>query len=50
MPNGPCLTASGSLLADRGGLDKALARTESGQTYDDELWQASPRTWAAPGC
>ncbi len=28
-----------SLLADRGGLDKALARTESGQTYDDGLWQ-----------
>jgi alkylation response protein AidB-like acyl-CoA dehydrogenase len=27
-----------SLLADRGGLDKALARTESGQTYDDKLW------------
>jgi alkylation response protein AidB-like acyl-CoA dehydrogenase len=27
-----------SLLADRGGLDKALARTESGQTYDDGLW------------
>ena len=24
-----------SLLADRGGVDKALARTESGQTYDD---------------
>jgi alkylation response protein AidB-like acyl-CoA dehydrogenase len=30
----------GSLLADRGGVDKALARTESGQTYDDGLWQA----------
>jgi alkylation response protein AidB-like acyl-CoA dehydrogenase len=29
-----------SLLADRGGLDKALARTESAQTYDDKLWQA----------
>jgi alkylation response protein AidB-like acyl-CoA dehydrogenase len=29
-----------SLLADRGGLDKALARTESGQTYDDTLWGA----------
>jgi alkylation response protein AidB-like acyl-CoA dehydrogenase len=29
-----------SLLADRGGLDKALARTESGQTYDDALWQS----------
>jgi alkylation response protein AidB-like acyl-CoA dehydrogenase len=29
-----------SLLADRGGLDKALARTESGQTYDDGLWQS----------
>ncbi len=27
-----------SLLADQGGLDKALARTESGQTYDDGLW------------
>jgi alkylation response protein AidB-like acyl-CoA dehydrogenase len=27
-----------SLLADRGDLDKALARTESGQTYDDGLW------------
>ena len=32
--------ALASLLADRGGPDKALARTESGQTYDDELWQA----------
>jgi alkylation response protein AidB-like acyl-CoA dehydrogenase len=30
--------ALSSLLADRGGLDKALARTESGQTYDDGLW------------
>jgi alkylation response protein AidB-like acyl-CoA dehydrogenase len=32
-----------SLLADRGGVDKALARIESGsglQTYDDDLWQA----------
>jgi len=29
-----------SLLTDRGGLDKALARTESGQTYDDALWGA----------
>jgi len=29
-----------SLLADRGGLDKALARVESGQTYDDGLWQS----------
>ena len=29
-----------SLLADRGGLDKALARIESAQTYDDKLWQA----------
>ena len=29
-----------SLLADRGGLDKALARAESGQTYDDALWSA----------
>ncbi len=29
-----------SLLADQGGLDKALARTESAQTYDDKLWQA----------
>jgi alkylation response protein AidB-like acyl-CoA dehydrogenase len=27
-----------SLLADRGGVDKALARTESGQTYDEGLW------------
>ena len=32
--------ALASLLADRGGVDKALARTESGQTYDDKLWQA----------
>ena len=32
--------ALASLLADRGGLDKALARTESAQTYDDKLWQA----------
>ena len=30
----------GSLLADRGGLDKALARIESAHTYDDKLWQA----------
>jgi alkylation response protein AidB-like acyl-CoA dehydrogenase len=30
--------ALSSLLADRGGLDKALARTESGQTYDEGLW------------
>jgi len=30
--------ALASLLADRGGLDKTLARTESGQTYDDKLW------------
>jgi len=29
-----------SLLADRGGLDMALARTESGQTYDEGLWQS----------
>jgi alkylation response protein AidB-like acyl-CoA dehydrogenase len=29
-----------SLLADRGSVDKALARTESGQTYDDGLWHA----------
>jgi alkylation response protein AidB-like acyl-CoA dehydrogenase len=29
-----------SLLADRGGLDKALARTESGQTYDEGLWRS----------
>jgi alkylation response protein AidB-like acyl-CoA dehydrogenase len=32
-----------SLLADRGGVDKALARIESAsglQTYDDDLWQA----------
>jgi alkylation response protein AidB-like acyl-CoA dehydrogenase len=29
-----------SLLADRGGLDKALARTESAETYDDGLWHA----------
>jgi alkylation response protein AidB-like acyl-CoA dehydrogenase len=28
-----------SLLADRGGLDKVLARTESAETYDDGLWQ-----------
>jgi alkylation response protein AidB-like acyl-CoA dehydrogenase len=32
--------ALASLLADRGGVDKTLARTESGQTYDDKLWQA----------
>ena len=32
--------ALASLLADRGGPAKALARTESGQTYDDKLWQA----------
>ena len=29
-----------SLLADRGGLDKVLARTESTETYDDGLWHA----------
>jgi alkylation response protein AidB-like acyl-CoA dehydrogenase len=29
-----------SLLAGRGVVDKALARIESGQTYDDDLWQA----------
>jgi alkylation response protein AidB-like acyl-CoA dehydrogenase len=29
-----------SLLADRGGVDKALARTESGQTYDEGLWHS----------
>ena len=32
--------ALASLLADRGGTDKALARIESAQTYDDKLWQA----------
>src|SRR5690349_11819648 len=32
--------ALASLLADRGGLDQALARIESAQTYDDKLWQA----------
>ncbi len=32
--------ALASLLADRGGLDKALARIESAQTYDDKLWEA----------
>jgi len=32
--------ALASLLADQGGLDKALARVESAQTYDDKLWQA----------
>jgi alkylation response protein AidB-like acyl-CoA dehydrogenase len=32
--------ALGSLLADRGGVDKVLARTESAETYDDGLWQA----------
>ena len=30
--------ALSSLLADRGGLEKALPRTESGQTYDEGLW------------
>ena len=29
-----------SLLADRSGLDKVLARTESAETYDDGLWHA----------
>ena len=29
-----------SLLADRGGLDKTVARTESAETYDDALWHA----------
>ena len=29
-----------SLLADRGGTDKTLARTESPETYDDGLWHA----------
>jgi alkylation response protein AidB-like acyl-CoA dehydrogenase len=32
--------ALASLLADRGGQDKALERVESAQTYDDKLWQA----------
>ena len=32
--------ALASLLADRGGVDKALARIESAQTYDDKVWQA----------
>jgi alkylation response protein AidB-like acyl-CoA dehydrogenase len=32
--------ALASLLADRGGLDKTLARIESAQSYDDKLWQA----------
>ena len=32
--------ALASLLADRGGVDQALARVESAQTYDDKLWQA----------
>jgi alkylation response protein AidB-like acyl-CoA dehydrogenase len=32
--------ALASLLADRGGLDQALARIESAQTYDDKLWRA----------
>ena len=32
--------ALSSLLADRGGLDKALTRTESGQTYDEGLWRS----------
>jgi alkylation response protein AidB-like acyl-CoA dehydrogenase len=32
--------ALASLLADRGGLDKVLARIESAQTYDDKLWEA----------
>jgi alkylation response protein AidB-like acyl-CoA dehydrogenase len=29
-----------SLLADRGGWDKVLARTESAETYDTELWRS----------
>jgi alkylation response protein AidB-like acyl-CoA dehydrogenase len=32
--------ALASLLADRGGLDQALARVESAQSYDDKLWEA----------
>ena len=32
--------ALASLLADQGGADKALARIESAQTYDDKLWHA----------
>jgi alkylation response protein AidB-like acyl-CoA dehydrogenase len=32
--------ALNSLLADRGGWDKVLARTESAETYDAELWRA----------
>ena len=35
IPNGPLLSSLVSLLADRGGVDKVLARTESAQTYDD---------------
>jgi alkylation response protein AidB-like acyl-CoA dehydrogenase len=30
--------ALASLLADRGGVDSALKRIESAQTYDDKLW------------
>jgi alkylation response protein AidB-like acyl-CoA dehydrogenase len=30
----------GSLLVDRGGTEKALARTESAETYDEGLWHA----------
>jgi alkylation response protein AidB-like acyl-CoA dehydrogenase len=32
--------AVASLLADRGGLEKTLARIESARVYDDKLWQA----------
>ena len=32
--------ALASLLADRGGVDSALKRIESAQTYDDKLWEA----------
>jgi alkylation response protein AidB-like acyl-CoA dehydrogenase len=32
--------ALASLLADRGGLDKALERIESPNTYDDKLWHS----------
>jgi alkylation response protein AidB-like acyl-CoA dehydrogenase len=38
-----------SLLADRGGLDKTLARTESEQTYDDGLWHAVAAELGAAG-
>ena len=40
MPNGHCQTPWRPSSPTGAGSDKALARIESAQTYDDKLWQA----------